>query len=253
MVWLPVSPMDHIDGPKHLSRLNLADAYASPRDVCSSMTEKKCLENGTQEGPADLFPYDNIREGQRQFLEDARSCMKNKINLLAHAPTGLGKTAVALTAALETTLPTDGFVFFLTSRQSQHAAAIETLRHIWKKRRVKAVDIISREDTCLCRKKGSGVPCLSSGDCYFLDEARIDEAAGKLLEYPLHVQEVVRMCIRVGACPHHSAMKALAAADIAVCDYNQIFGDLNTTLLDRTGRRTEELLLVVDEGHNLPP
>jgi DNA excision repair protein ERCC-2 len=216
------------------------------------MTETKCLESGTLEGPADLFPYENIREGQRQFLEDARSCMKNKINLLAHAPTGLGKTAVALTAALETSLANDGFVFFLTSRQSQHAAAIETLRHIWKKRRVKAVDIISREDTCLCRKKGSGVPCISSGDCYFLDEARINEAAGKLMEYPLHVQEVIRMCIRVGACPHHAAMKALASADIAVCDYNQVFGDVNTTLLDRTDRTPEDMIIVVDEGHNLP-
>jgi DNA excision repair protein ERCC-2 len=216
------------------------------------MTETKCLESGTQEGPADLFPYDIVREGQRQFLEDARSCMKNKINLLAHAPTGLGKTAVALAAALETSIPDDGFVFFLTARQSQHAAAIETLRHIWKKCRVKAVDIISRDDTCLCRKKGSGVPCVSSGDCYFLDEARINEAAGKLLEYPLHVQEVIRMCIRVGACPHHAAMKALTSADIAVCDYNQVFGDVNTTLLDRTSRETGETILVIDEGHNLP-
>jgi DNA excision repair protein ERCC-2 len=216
------------------------------------MTNTKCLESGTHESPADLFPYENIREGQRQFLEDARSCMKNKINLLAHAPTGLGKTAVALTAALETAMPNDGFVFFLTARQSQHAAAIETLRHIWKKRRVKAVDIISREDTCLCRKKGSGIPCVTSGDCYFLDEVKISEVAGKLLEYPLHVQEVIRMCIRVGACPHHAAMKALATADIAVCDYNQVFGDVNTTLLDRAARNTEEIILVVDEGHNLP-
>ncbi len=131
------------------------------------MTETKCLDSSTLECPADLFPYDLVREGQRQFLEDARSCMRNKINLLAHAPTGLGKTAVALTAALETSLENDGFVFFLTSRQSQHAAAIETLRHIWKKERVKAVDIISREDTCLCRKKGSGVPCSILGRLLF--------------------------------------------------------------------------------------
>jgi DNA excision repair protein ERCC-2 len=238
--------------PKHLGKLNLAVGYASPRNDRTVMTDTKCLENGTLDIVADLFPYENIREGQRQFLEDARSCMKNKIDLLAHAPTGLGKTAVALSAALETSMPNDGFVFFLTARQSQHAAAIETLRHIWKKRRVKAVDIISREDTCLCRKKGSGVPCLSSGDCYFLDEARIDEAAGKLLEYPLHVQEVIRMCIRVGACPHHAAMKALTMADIAVCDYNQVFGDVTSSLLDRTARRPEEMIMVVDEGHNLP-
>ncbi|HEY3420071.1 MAG TPA: ATP-dependent DNA helicase [Methanomassiliicoccales archaeon] len=216
------------------------------------MTETKCLGSDTHEVPADLFPYDIVREGQRQFLEDARSCMKNKINLLAHAPTGLGKTAVALTASLETSLESDGFVFFLTSRQSQHAAAVETLRHIWKRHRVSAVDMISREDTCLCRKKGGGVPCLSSGDCYFLDEARINEAADKLLEYPLHVQEVIRMCIRVGACPHHAAIKALTMADIAVCDYNQVFGDVNTSLIDRTGRKAEEMIMVVDEGHNLP-
>ena len=235
-----------------MCNLTLAGGYAFPRNVRIVMTETKCQESGTLEGPGDLFPYENIREGQRQFLEDARSCMKNKINLLAHAPTGLGKTAVALTAALETSLANDGFVFFLTSRQSQHAAAIETLRHIWKKHRVKAVDIISREDTCLCRKKGSGVPCVSSGDCYFLDEARINEAAGKLLEYPLHVQEVIRMCIRIGACPHHAAIKALASADIAVCDYNQVFGDVDTSLLDRTDRTPEEMIVVVDEGHNLP-
>ena len=66
------------------------------------------------------------------------------------------------------------------------------------------------------------------------------------------MQEVIRMCIRVGACPHHAAMKALAAADIAVCDYNQVFGDVSTTMLDRTARETEGTILVVDEGHNLP-
>ena len=59
---------------------------------------------GCPDGAGGLFPFASAREGQRQFLEDARSCVRNRVNLVAHAPTGMGKTAVALTAALETTL-----------------------------------------------------------------------------------------------------------------------------------------------------
>jgi DNA excision repair protein ERCC-2 len=198
-----------------------------------------------------LFPFPVIRHGQDQFLADARGCFANRTHLLAHAPTGLGKTAVSLAAALETTMDGGGFVFFMTARQSQHAAAIETVRHIWKRRRVGAVDLISMEDTCLAKRRNGRVPCLESEECYFR-QGRTEEATGRMLEYPLHVQEAVRLCLRTGACPHQAALEALEQADLAVCDYNQVFGPSAFSLLGRTGRRDEDTLLIVDEGHNLP-
>ncbi|HEY7516163.1 MAG TPA: DEAD/DEAH box helicase, partial [Vicinamibacteria bacterium] len=71
-------------------------------------------------------------------------------HLLAHAPTGIGKTAVALTAALEVAFARDKVVLFLTSRQSQHHIAVETLKRMEAKgARVAAVDVIAKQAMCL--------------------------------------------------------------------------------------------------------
>jgi len=200
---------------------------------------------------AGLFPHDVVRKGQDQFLENARECITNRIHLLAHAPTGLGKTAVSLSAALETTLDEDGFVFFLTSRQSQHGIAVETLKGIWKKRHIGVVDLIGREDMCLSRRKSGRVPCIESEDCYFL-HGRTKEASERILQHPMHVHESIHVCLKTGCCPYMAAMAALRTADIAICDYNQVFGRAESSLIERTDRRESETVLIVDEGHNLP-
>lgn len=199
----------------------------------------------------DLFPYDSPRKGQDQFLENARECIENRIHLLAHAPTGLGKTAVSLSAALEMTLNDDGFVFFLTSRQSHHNIAIETLKKIWKRRHVGTVDLVGRPDMCLSRRGNGKVPCTESEDCYFL-HGKVKEASDRILRQPMHVRESTHMCLKSGCCPHLAAMSALRTADIAICDYNQVFGNAESSLLGRTDRKESETVLIVDEGHNLP-
>jgi len=198
----------------------------------------------------DLFPFHNIRSGQDRFLDDARSCLRQSINLIAHAPTGLGKTAVSLAAGLEACRMDDGHLLFTTARQSQHFVAIETLRLIWRIRPIGAVDVIAKEDMCLARRKNGQVPCSEGGDCYFLNK-RIEEAALRILEYPLHVQEATRLCLRLGTCPYASSLKAAERAEVAVCDYNPVFADGATALLRRTDRRRKSIV-IVDEAHNLP-
>ncbi|MFA5313963.1 MAG: DEAD/DEAH box helicase family protein, partial [Methanomassiliicoccales archaeon] len=207
---------------------------------------------GPSEGGNGLFPFSDVREGQRQFLDDARSCMRSRVNLVAHAPTGMGKTAVAMAAALESTLEENGVTVFLTARQSQHNAAVETARHIWRKRRIGVVDIISRDDSCLCARKGEGPPCQVSKECYFLDKERIEKAASRLMDYPLHVSEAQRMCLRMGACPWHAAMAAAGSADVVICDLNQMFSAEGSSIVERTGRNAGDVALIVDEAHNLP-
>jgi len=197
----------------------------------------------------DLFPFERVRKGQDQFLEEARNCFASRTHLLAHAPTGMGKTAVSLAAGLECSLARGGFLFFLTSKQSQHAAAVECLRQIWRRRRLKAVDIVARESMCLAQRKGGRSPCMEGASCYFRN-AKVEEAADLLLDYPLHVQEAASVCLRLGACPYLASMKALRLADVAVCDFNQVF-TMGDGLLQRTTRETASTLLVVDEAHNL--
>jgi len=215
------------------------------------MEASECQFRFSSPDTSNLFPHDTIRNGQDQFLENARECITNRIHLLAHAPTGMGKTAVSLSAALETTLNEGGFIFFLTSRQSQHSIAIETLKRIWKKRRIGVVDLISREDMCLSRKKQGRVACVESDDCYFL-QGRTKEASERILQRPLHFQESIRTCLKAGCCPHMAAISSLKTADIVICDYNQVFGNVESSLIGRTDRRASETILIVDEGHNLP-
>jgi DNA excision repair protein ERCC-2 len=198
----------------------------------------------------DLFPFDAIRAGQDRFLDDARSCLRQGINLIAHAPTGLGKTAVSLAAGLEACRLEEGHLLFTTARQSQHYAAVETLRLIWRIRPVGTVDVIAKEDMCLARRKNGQVPCTEGGDCYFLNK-RIEEAALRILEYPLHVQEATRLCLRLGTCPYASSLRAAERAEVVVCDYNPVFSDGAATLLRRTAKKRKSIV-IVDEAHNLP-
>ena len=198
----------------------------------------------------DLFPYAQLRKGQDRFLEDARACFAGRTHLLAHAPTGLGKTAVSLAAGLESSLEA-GFLFFLTARQSQHAVAIETLRHIWRKRSISVVDLVAREDMCLSKRRNGTMPCLEGDPCYFLARGP-EEAVDRMLGYPMHVQESMRLCLRLGTCPYLAAVKALERAEVAVADYNQVFLAERNSMLSRTGRKGAETILIVDEAHNLP-
>ena len=80
-----------------------------------------------------FFPHEKIRGGQDELIKDLRKTFNEKKVLLAHAPTGLGKTASALSVALEVALEKKKKVFFLTNRHTQHQIAINTLKDIQKK------------------------------------------------------------------------------------------------------------------------
>ncbi len=206
------------------------------------------------------WPFDRVREGQADFLADARRAIADGRHLLAHAPTGIGKTAVALVAGLEYALRANKLVLFLTSRQSQHRIAIETVRRIEAKGpRIATVDLIAKQSMCLqesapaygrafhefCDHK------VKSRTCAFFtrDNSAVVTA---VLQRTLHVQELVRASAACRVCPHRVAMDAASRANLVVCDYNYLFSEILERFLPRLGRSLEDLVLIVDEAHNLP-
>ena len=206
------------------------------------------------------WPFDRVREGQREFLDDGRRALGDGAHLLAHAPTGIGKTAVALVASLDVALADDGLVLFLTSRQSQHRIAVETLKRVAALGgRFSSVDLIAKEAMCL----QSGAPPHGRAFHAFCDEKvrtrscafftrSADAVVAAVRQRPLHVQELVQAGRACGVCPHKVAMEAGAHADVVVCDYNYVFSEIREPFLSRIGRDLEDLILVVDEAHNLP-
>ena len=206
------------------------------------------------------WPFDRVRPGQAEFLADARVALAEGRQLLAHAPTGIGKTAVALVASLGVALDQGKTVLFLTARQSQHRIAIETLKRLEAKgTRIPAVDVIAKQDMCLqpnrpeygrafhefCELK------VRTRSCTFFnrDDSVVVTA---VLQRALHVQELIRASSACHVCPHKVAMDAAELAKVVVCDYNYVFSDILPWTLERLGKGLEDLILVVDEAHNLP-
>ena len=145
---------------------------------------------------------------------------------LAAAPTGIGKTAAALAAALEASSQSPNKkIFFLTGRQSQHKIVIETIREINKSldfQNIKCVDIIGRQSMCIELDLFSG-KCNCEGGV----------SKGKEMQYIGFSEEILKiqyMLIKLLVKPEaHMPWKALRNsakdADIIVCDYNHLFID----------------------------
>src|SRR5206468_512623 len=145
------------------------------------------------------WPFDRVRDGQSDFLVDARRSLSEGKHLLAHAPTGLGKTAVALVAALDYGLAADKLVLFLTSRQSHHRIAIETIRRIEARGlRIPTIDLIAKHSMCLQEAAPSHGRAfqefcdfrVKSRTCSFFTRDNSAVVAA-VLQRTLHVQELV--------------------------------------------------------------
>ena len=94
-----------------------------------------------------LFPYEKLRDCQKELISDIKDAIDNNKNILVNAPTGLGKTIAAIGPALSNAIANDKTVFFLTSRHTQHVLAIKTLKDISKKfgASIKCCDIIGKK------------------------------------------------------------------------------------------------------------
>ncbi len=207
-----------------------------------------------------LFPFDRVRASQAAFLGDARRAIGEGRHLVAHAPTGLGKTAVALAAGLEHGLLEGKVVLFLTSKQSQHRIAVETLQRMESRGvDLRVVDVIGKHAMCLqpdAPKGGRAFHAfcdlkVATRACSFYATPCAD-AASEIRERPLHVQDLIRVSEAHGTCPHKAALEAAKEADVLVCDYNYVFSSMQERVFGRIGRGLGDAILLVDEAHNLP-
>ncbi len=203
----------------------------------------------------ELFPFENIRKGQKRFLEDVEKVLDRKKTLIAHAPTGIGKTAAVLPPTIRK--KEDGQkIFFLTSKQSQHNIAVETIKKMPEQ--VKAIDVISKKNMCL--REESNLPyavfeqfCSGEGQqrCNLFTK-KMSEVVERLKSKTRHVSESVSLCSSYDVCPHKSALLAGKDSDIIICDYNYIFSDIRERIFDLLEIELEDTILIIDEAHNLP-
>ncbi|MBW2969970.1 ATP-dependent DNA helicase [Candidatus Woesearchaeota archaeon] len=215
-----------------------------------------------------LFSHDVIRPSQKELVNAVSDALKNKKNLLAHAPTGLGKTAAVLCPAVDFALKKDLVVFFLTSRHTQHRIVLETAKKIMEKNNVsfKVASLIGKK--WMCAHSVDNLPssdfaeyCKSlveADQCDFYTNVRGKNnlVAKKVLEgfnSPLSAEEVISASVKNGLCPYEMSLMLAEDSKVVVCDYFYLFNPhIRNILFAKIKKKLEQVIVIVDEGHNLP-
>jgi len=69
----------------------------------------------------------------------------------------------------------------------------------------------------------------------------------------MHVEELCEWCKTRRVCPYKAALEVGKTADVIVCDYNHLFSrDIAAKVLEKIEKGLDELIVIVDEAHNLP-
>ena len=238
-----------------------------------SIIRSASMKAGPSSGAGRFVAHEDLRDAQVEMIGDGIAALGAGGFLLAAAPTGIGKTAAALAAAIEVARSSEEppVVMFLTGRQSQHRIVVDTVRRINERLEpdtpgVRLVDLIGQQGMCineirhehralfsrLCAEKRGSRTCRP-----WLADANLIRP--RILRDPLHVDELVSMCkagdegMPHGICPWKAAREAASSADVVVCDYNHVFVEaVRESSLSAMGIGLENTLLVVDEAHNLP-
>lgn len=220
-----------------------------------------------------LFPYETMRPIQRDVIKTILGGINTKKGVIIHAPTGLGKTVASLAPALTKALADDKKVIFLTSRNTQHQIAIDTLNAIKKSKgiQIKATDIIGKKWMCL----QPGVQSLSSGEfseyckalredkkCSYYENLKSGEtltakaklAREQLLQQsPVAVEALLDKGKEHELCPYELGMLLAKEANVIVTDYYYMFHpSIRENFLKKNDIDLSECIIIIDEAHNLP-
>ncbi len=217
-----------------------------------------------------LFPYSGIREGQKEFLEDVYKSVNEGKILLAHAPTGIGKTAASLGGTLKYALDNNKTIFFLTPKHTQHEIVIETLKKIKERYNLNflAVDIIGKQWMCLypdvedlstnefnefCKAKKEYEECEFYKNAHKRNEDSIEGIKKRIKESIMHSEEVKILCKKHNICPYEILIDIAKDANVITCDYFHIFSKpIRNAFLERIEKDLNDAIIIVDEAHNLP-
>ena len=222
----------------------------------------------------EIFPYP-LRPNQAEFVRAAERAFKERGHLVLESGTGSGKTVCALTGALQVALAQGKKVVYLTRTNSQEKQVIVELRRINEKTPVFGVAIQGRQGTCplirrdkelsagtpeelskICRDKRRRVLEGRSGGCRFfkgLQEVDMEQLFDHCRSTLPTAEELIDHCDSLNICPHEVMKELVREARVVAAPYAYFFMPfIRNSLLDWMEVPMEDVLLIVDEAHNLP-
>ncbi len=208
------------------------------------------------------FPYRSLRDGQRDFINEAYFAIKNGRRLFAQAPTGTGKTISSLYPAVRAVgSELCDKVFYLTAKSSTSREAYNACGKLFEGgAQLRVVSIGAKEQVCLCDKAKMSGGRVSNfcnpDDCPYARGYydRVDNAIYELISrqngYNLKILNEVarRHCV----CPYELSLDLSEMCDVVICDYNYLFSpSVYMRRYFSEGAEAGKFVFLIDEAHNL--
>src|SRR3989344_6230787 len=212
-----------------------------------------------------FFPHEKVREIQSDLIEKIQEAIEKKTNLIAHAPTGLGKSAAALSVALSLAIQNKLTVFFITPKHTQHKIAIETLKLIKQKHNLdfSVVDLIGKKWMCAqpgasdmqtgdfydyCKEMIKNKQCIYYNNIKNKDKLSVETEVTlkELSANILHVEELKEHAKKRTLCPFEVACLLAKKAAVIIADYHHILSpSIRNHLFERINKEQSECIIII--------
>ena len=227
-----------------------------------------------------LFPY-KPRKNQIAIMHTIKRTLEDKHHLVFESGTGSGKTICVLSSTLEYALKNGKKIVYTTRTNAQQRQVILEIRSIREKvpdlkDYLLGVGMQGRANMCLLAKNNSELSkgtseelsrfCSSekkktknsrSEGCRFyrcfLDKEKTDKAKQWFKKNLPTAEEFIEYCEKQYICPYEINKVLIKESNLVVVPYVYVFDlMIRNMLLDALGVPEDDIILIVDESHNLP-
>jgi DNA excision repair protein ERCC-2 len=228
-----------------------------------------------------LFPY-NPRKNQTAIMQTITKILRDGENIVFESGTGSGKTICTLSSTLEYSIENNKKIIYTTRTNAQQRQVILELRQIRDKNKniknkIFGVGMQGRTNTCILARKDPEVANGNSeelsrfcsnikkitksqnkekGCIYyknFLDKEKVNQAIEWFKENLPTAEEFIKYCERRNLCPYEINKLLIKECRVVVVPYIYVFDQMvRNMLFDCLAVAEKDMILVVDEAHNLP-
>jgi len=228
-----------------------------------------------------LFPY-KPRKNQTAIMHTIKNSLDLKRDIIFESGTGSGKTICTLSSTLEFAFENNKKIIYSTRTNAQQRQVILELREIRNKNKdlgekIFGVGIQGRSNMCILarndaelekgtseelskfcssEKKKAKSSSKDQGCIYyknFLDKQKVESAKEWAKKELPTAEEFIDYCQQRQLCPYEINRVLMREAPLVVVPYIYVFDRMiRNMLFDALSVPEEDMILIVDEAHNLP-